>query len=108
MLRKQVQALRAAATSAATLRASSASASASAANLKFVSNKSAAPVLGGRFFSTKIDSFNNGSNSVYVEQMYDAWLKDPKRYDQISFTYIFLLVIPFYGQCPHLLECLFF
>jgi hypothetical protein len=33
------------------------------------------------FLSTNaIDSFNNGSNSVYVEQMYEAWQKDPKRY----------------------------
>lgn len=29
-------------------------------------------------FSTKIDSFLSGSNSVYVEQMYDAWRTDPK------------------------------
>jgi 2-oxoglutarate dehydrogenase E1 component len=29
-------------------------------------------------FSTKIDSFLNGSNSVYVEQMYDSWKTDPK------------------------------
>jgi 2-oxoglutarate dehydrogenase E1 component len=28
--------------------------------------------------STKVDSFLNGSNSIYVEQMYDAWVKDPK------------------------------
>jgi 2-oxoglutarate dehydrogenase complex dehydrogenase (E1) component-like enzyme len=33
-----------------------------------------------RPFSTKIDSFMSGSNSVYVEQMYDSWLQDPKRY----------------------------
>jgi 2-oxoglutarate dehydrogenase complex dehydrogenase (E1) component-like enzyme len=33
----------------------------------------------GKNFSTKVDSFLNGSNSIYVEQMYDAWLKDPKR-----------------------------
>eukprot|EP00601_Ochromonadales_sp_CCMP2298_P007503 CAMPEP_0173198280 /NCGR_PEP_ID=MMETSP1141-20130122/16605_1 /TAXON_ID=483371 /ORGANISM="non described non described, Strain CCMP2298" /LENGTH=1024 /DNA_ID=CAMNT_0014123067 /DNA_START=103 /DNA_END=3177 /DNA_ORIENTATION=- len=31
-----------------------------------------------RSFSTKIDSFLSGSNSVYVEQMYDSWLQDPK------------------------------
>lgn len=31
-----------------------------------------------QFLSTKIDSFLNGTNSVYVEQMYEAWLKDPK------------------------------
>lgn len=34
----------------------------------------------GKNLSTKVDSFLNGSNSIYVEQMYDAWLKDPKRY----------------------------
>eukprot|EP01038_Epipyxis_sp_PR26KG_P007056 gene7056-9631_t len=28
--------------------------------------------------STKSDSFLSGSSSVYVEQMYDAWLNDPK------------------------------
>ena len=30
-------------------------------------------------FSTKVDSFLSGANSVYVEQMYDAWQTDPKR-----------------------------
>jgi 2-oxoglutarate dehydrogenase E1 component len=30
-----------------------------------------------RFLSTKVDSFLSGSNSVYVEQMYDAWKRDP-------------------------------
>jgi len=29
--------------------------------------------------STRTDSFLNGSNSVYAEQMYDQWKKDPKR-----------------------------
>jgi 2-oxoglutarate dehydrogenase E1 component len=28
--------------------------------------------------STKVDSFLSGTNSVYVEQMYEAWTKDPK------------------------------
>ena len=27
--------------------------------------------------STKVDSFMSGSNSVYVEQMYDSWRRDP-------------------------------
>jgi 2-oxoglutarate dehydrogenase complex dehydrogenase (E1) component-like enzyme len=31
-------------------------------------------------FSTKIDSFLSGANSVYVEQMYEAWTEDPKRF----------------------------
>lgn len=35
-------------------------------------------VLRWKPFSTKIDSFLSASNSVYVEQMYDAWLQDPK------------------------------
>lgn len=30
-------------------------------------------------FSTKRDSFLSGSSSVYVEQMFDAWKKDPQR-----------------------------
>jgi len=30
-------------------------------------------------FSTKVDSFLSGSSSVYVEQMYEAYLSDPKR-----------------------------
>ena len=30
-----------------------------------------------KFFSTKSDSFLSGSNSIYVEQMYDAWKRDP-------------------------------
>ena len=33
-----------------------------------------------RVLSTKVDSFLSGSSSVYVEQMYDAWRTDPKRY----------------------------
>jgi len=33
-----------------------------------------------KYFSTNPDNFLNGSNSVYVEQMYDSWLTDPKRY----------------------------
>ena len=36
-------------------------------------------------FSSKSDSFLHGNNSIYVEQMYDAWLQDPKR-----FTYEFI------------------
>jgi hypothetical protein len=37
------------------------------------------PVIrSSRAFSTKIDSFLSGSNSLYVEQMYDNWLQDPK------------------------------
>ena len=31
------------------------------------------------FFSTKSDSFLSGSNSIYVEQMYDAWKRDPSQ-----------------------------
>lgn len=30
-----------------------------------------------RYKSTKVDSFLSGSSSVYVEQMYDAWSRDP-------------------------------
>lgn len=30
-------------------------------------------------FSTKGDSFLNGGNSVYAEQMYESWREDPKR-----------------------------
>lgn len=34
-----------------------------------------------RLFSSRAqpDNFLHGSNSVYVEQMYDSWLSDPKR-----------------------------
>eukprot|EP01041_Mallomonas_annulata_P010258 gene10258-21403_t len=31
-----------------------------------------------RSFSVKVDSFLSGSSSLYVEQMYDAWRKDPQ------------------------------
>lgn len=31
------------------------------------------------FLSTKVDSFLSGSNAVYVDQMCDAWKKDPAR-----------------------------
>ena len=32
-----------------------------------------------RSFSSNPDNFLTGANSIYVEQMYDAWLTDPKR-----------------------------
>jgi hypothetical protein len=34
---------------------------------------------GTRLLSTKVDSFLSGSSSVYIEQMYESWKKDPKR-----------------------------
>jgi hypothetical protein len=34
----------------------------------------------GKAFSTNVDSFLAASSSVYVEQMYTAWKKDPARY----------------------------
>ena len=48
-----------------------------------LSNGKISASLNGRsrqLFSTKVDSFNNGTNAVYVEQMYDAWKTDPKRF----------------------------
>jgi 2-oxoglutarate dehydrogenase N-terminus len=32
-----------------------------------------------RDLSTKVDSFLSGSSSVYIEQMYDSWRKEPTR-----------------------------
>ena len=32
-----------------------------------------------RVLSTKTDSFLSGSSSVYIEQMYDSWRKEPAR-----------------------------
>lgn len=32
-----------------------------------------------RILSTKADSFLSGSSSVYIEQMYDSWRKEPSR-----------------------------
>ena len=32
-----------------------------------------------RVLSTKVDSFLSGSSSVYIEQMYDSWRKEPSR-----------------------------
>jgi hypothetical protein len=29
--------------------------------------------------STKVDSFLSGSSSVYVDQMYDQWQREPNR-----------------------------
>ena len=37
-------------------------------------------VNAGKAFSTNVDSFLAASSSVYVEQMYTAWKKDPARY----------------------------
>lgn len=47
-------------------------------NTKKLFSKNVKNVKSWKFFSTKVDSFLSASNSVYVEQMYDAWLQDPK------------------------------
>ena len=36
-----------------------------------------------RALSTKVDSFLSGSSSVYIEQMYDSWRKEPSRYVKV-------------------------
>lgn len=48
--------------------------------MSLVRFRTSAAITASRFrkLSTKTDSFLNGSNSVYVEQMYEAWIKDPK------------------------------
>ena len=42
-------------------------------------------------FSTNPDNFLSGSNSVYVEQMYDQWQTDPKR--QVSLCILLNCII---------------
>ena len=32
----------------------------------------------------KAESFLNGTNSVYVEEMYDSWMKDPRSVHRVS------------------------
>jgi hypothetical protein len=42
------------------------------------------------FLSSKVDNFLSGSNAVYVDQMFDAWKKDPSRYSNIIYIYIYI------------------
>ena len=42
-------------------------------------------------FSTNPDNFLSGSNSVYVEQMYDQWQTDPKR--QVSLCILLNFIV---------------
>jgi len=39
-------------------------------------------------FSTNVDSFLAASSSVYVEQMYTAWKKEPARYVWFHLLYL--------------------
>ena len=42
--------------------------------------------------AAKAEPFLNGSNSVYVEDMYESWLEDPKSVHKVSFSTWFQII----------------
>ena len=59
------------------------------------------------YFSNKVDSFLSGSNSVYVDQMYSSWKRDPSRFGGNYWIGFNILNDLLYTQCALLMGELF-